>query len=81
MIANEKQILLRVVENYARTGSASDDQVKVTRLPDNKTSFVEQTGEDGRSVMLNEYSVDGKVIWAGYSSRSGTVYLSTKGSS
>ena len=77
MIANERQTLLRIVERYARTGSASDDTVKVTCLPDNKTSFVEQTGEDGRSVMLDEYRVDGKVIWAGYSGRSGTVYLST----
>ena len=77
MIANEKQILLRVVENYARTGSANDDQVKVTRLPDNKTSFVEQNVGGSRSIMLDEYKVDGRVIWAGYSPRLGIVYLSS----
>jgi hypothetical protein len=77
MITDEKQTLIRIVEHFARTGSASDDQVKVTCLPDNKTSYVEQIGGEGRSVMLDEFHVDGKVIWAGYSERSDTVYLST----
>ena len=76
MFSNDKQIVMRVVERYAHTGNDSDDQVKVTCLPANKTSFVEQTGEDGRSILLDEYRVDGKVFWAGYSVRSGTVYLS-----
>lgn len=78
MQSEEKTILLRVVENFARTGGASDGQVKVVVLPQGKTSFIERVGEDGRSVMLKEYAVDGKVVWAGYSSRSGTVYLSPK---
>jgi hypothetical protein len=78
MPSEEKQIVMRVLENFTRTGSASDEQVKVVNLPENKTSFVEQTGMDGRSVMLDEYRSDGKVIWAGYSSRSQTVYLSAK---
>jgi len=78
MPSEEKIILQRVVENFLSTGSASDAQVKVTRLPDNKTSCVEQIGEDGRSIMLNEYRLDGKIIWVGYSSRSQTVYLSSK---
>jgi hypothetical protein len=76
MFSDEKQILMRVVERYVRTGKTHDEQVRVTRLPDNKTSYVEQTGEDGRSVLLDEYRVDGRVIWAGYSGRSATVYLS-----
>jgi len=78
MPSEEKIILQRVAENFLNTGSASDAQVKVTRLPDNKTSCVEQIGEDGRSIMLNEYHLDGKIIWVGYSSRSQTVYLSPK---
>jgi hypothetical protein len=76
MRSEEKTIILRVVENFVRTGNASDDQVKVTSLPAGKTSYVEQSGEDGRSVMLDEYRVNGTVVWAGYSTRSGTVYLS-----
>lgn len=76
MITNEKQILVRVVERFVRTGDASDEQVTVTCLPNNKTSFVEHTGLDGRSVMLDEYRVDGTVVWAGFSPRSQTVYLS-----
>lgn len=76
MSSEEKTIIFRVVDNYIRTGKLSDEQVKVTGLPPGKTSYVEQIGEDGRSVMLDEYRLDGKIIRAGYSSRSGTVYLS-----
>jgi hypothetical protein len=75
-MSDEKKIILRVVEHYAATGLAEDEQVKVTCLPDNKTSFVEPDGSGGRSVMLKEYRLDGRVIWAGYSARSGVVYLS-----
>lgn len=79
MRSEEKTIILRVVENYIRTGNLADEQVKVTSLPLGKTSYVEHTGDDGRSVMLDEYRIDGRVVWAGYSSRSGTVYLSISG--
>jgi hypothetical protein len=76
MQSEEKMILQRVVENFVRTGNASDEQVKVTKLPKGKTSYVEQIGVDGRSIMLKEYRVNGTVVYAGYSSRSETVYLS-----
>lgn len=76
MPSEEKIIILRVIENYVRTGGMTDVRVKVMSLPQGKTSYVEQNGVDGRSIMLDEYSVDGTVIWAGYSSRSETVYLS-----
>lgn len=76
MQSEEKIILQRVVENFIRTGNASDEKVKVTNLPKGKTSYVEQIGVDGRSVMLKEYRVDGTIVYAGYSSRSETVYLS-----
>jgi hypothetical protein len=79
MITDEKQTILRVVENYARTGNSDDSQVKVTRLADNKTSFVDQSSGDGRSIMLDEYHVDNKIVWAAYSDRTGTVYLSSSG--
>jgi hypothetical protein len=77
MYSNEKEIIMRVVDHYARTGDASDDEVKVICLPDNKTSFVEQNVGGSRSIMLDEYKVDGKVIWAGYSPRLSIVYLSS----
>ena len=76
MQSEERTILQRVVENFIRTGNAGDEQVKVVHLPKGKTSHVEQIGDDGRSVMLDKYCVDGAVIYAGYSQRSGTVYLS-----
>ena len=76
MPSEEKTIINRVVENFARTGTVGDEKVKVTHLPAGKTSYVEYIGQDGRSIMLDEYHVDGKTIWAGYSSRSETVYFS-----
>lgn len=78
MISEEKQIILRVVERFIHTGSLVDEHVKVTCLPENKTSFVEQAGDYGRTILLDEYHLDDKVIWASYSPRSGTVYLSLK---
>ncbi|MEY2819244.1 MAG: hypothetical protein RL275_2707 [Chloroflexota bacterium] len=72
MQSEEKTILQRVVENFALTGNASDEQVTVVSLPNGKSSIV----ENDRSVMLKEYKVNEKLIWAGYSSRSNTVYLS-----
>lgn len=77
MFSDQKTIIMRVVDHFARTGEAGDAEVKVTCLPDNKTSFVEQNPDGGRSIMLDEYRVDGKVIWAAYSPRSGVVYLSS----
>ena len=71
MQSEEKTILQRVVENFALTGNASDEQVTVVSLPNGKSSIV----ENDRSVMLKEYKVNEKLIWAGYSSRSNTVYL------
>ncbi len=76
MILEDKQIILRVIEHYFLTGSAEDELVKVTCLSENKTSTIEHVGDDSRSVMLDEYKVDGKSIWAGYSRRSGMVFLS-----
>jgi len=72
MQSEEKTILQRVVENFALTGIASDEQVTVVSLPNGKSSTI----ENDRSVMLKEYKVNEKLIWAGYSSRSNTVYLS-----
>ena len=72
MQSEEKTILQRVVENFALTGNASDEQVTVVSLPNGKSSTI----ENDRSVMLKEYRVNEKLIWAGYSSRSNTVYLS-----
>jgi len=72
MQSEEKTILQRVVENFALTGVASDDQVTVINLPKGKSVTI----ENDRSVMLEKYKVNEKSIWAGYSSRSNTVYLS-----
>ena len=77
MFSDEKTITMRVVERYATTGNTSDEQVKVICLPNDKTSLIERSGNDGRSILLDEYRMDGKVIWAAYSGQSGTVYLST----
>ena len=75
-MSDEKVILTRVVGHYVSTGEASDPEVKVMRLPDNKTSYVEQGADGGRGVQLDEYRVNDRVIWAGYSSRTAIVYIS-----
>jgi len=68
--------MLRIVEQYCRKRGPEYEGIKVTRIADQKTTFVEQIGESGRSVLLNEYKVDGATYWAGYSSRSQTIYIS-----
>ncbi len=76
---DEKEIILKVVQGYVRNGSSRYGEVHVTCLPNNKTSCIEKVDGEGRSVMLDEFSVDGKPVWAGYSSRSQTVYISLIG--
>jgi hypothetical protein len=72
---NETQ-MMKIVEQFSRKTELEEGQVKVTKLPDYKTVYVEQTGEYGRSIVLTEYQVDGKTYWAGFSSLSQTVYVS-----
>jgi len=72
---NEMQIT-RIVEQFSRKDEQGETSVKIIRIPDYKTVYVEQIGEVGRSVVLSEFKVDGKIYWAGYSSRSNTVFVS-----
>ena len=67
-----------IVEQYSRSGSETVDEIKITRVPDWKSVFIETVGEIGRAIMLSEYKVDGKTYWAGYSTRSQTVYVSNR---
>ena len=71
--------MLAIVEQYCRKIASTFDGIKITRIADQKTMFVEQIGESGRAVMLTEYKVDGITCWAGYSSRSQTIYISMVG--
>lgn len=73
---DEKELLRKMVNQYAHTGCEEDGEIKVKRVQDWKTTYVEPNGEGGRSVVMNEYKVDGKTYWAGYSSRSQTIYIS-----
>ena len=68
--------LLKIVERYSRKSEAGYDAIKVTRVADQKTVFIEQIDGAGRAVMMDKYEVDGATYWAGYSSRSETVYIS-----
>jgi len=68
--------MLKIVEQFSRKAEVIEGQMKVTRVPDSKTVYVETIGEIGRSICFNEYKVDGKTYWAGYSSRSDTVFVS-----
>ena len=68
--------MLTIVEQYCRKITSTYENIKVTRIADRKTMFVEQTGESGQGVMLTECNVDGITCWAGYSTRSQTVFIS-----
>lgn len=72
---NSSQVL-KIVEQYSRKSEAGYGDITVTRVPDQKTVFVEKTDGVGRVVMMDKYQVDGATYWAGYSSRSETVYIS-----
>jgi hypothetical protein len=68
--------LLKIVEQYSRKSESGYGDIKVRRIPDRKTVYVEQVDDVGRSIMMDKYQVDGATYWAGYSSRSETVYIS-----
>ena len=68
--------MLTIVEQYCRKIASPHDGINITRIADRKTMLVEQIGEIGRAVMLAEYKVDGITCWAGYSTRSNTVFIS-----
>jgi meiotically up-regulated gene 157 (Mug157) protein len=68
--------LLKIVKQYNEKSAAGYSDITVTRVPDQKTVFVEQTDGVGRAVLMDKYEVDGAIYWAGYSSRSETVYIS-----
>ena len=71
--------LLEIVEQYIRSNKVEFGEYKVIRIADWKSTFVEQTDEVGREVTLQEFKVDGNTYWAGFSTRSNTVYLSLAG--
>jgi hypothetical protein len=68
--------LLKIVEHYCQKIEPESNETKVVRIPDQKTIYIEQFGQSGRSIVLSEHKVDGKTYWAGYSSHSDTVYIS-----
>lgn len=72
----DKMQMLNIVEQYSRQSYPQDGAIKIMRLPDWKTVFVEQIDNNGRSIILTEYQVDGKTYWAGYSTQSQTVFVS-----
>jgi hypothetical protein len=71
--------MLKIVEEYSRKTERAAGSIKVTRVPNSITVYVETIGENGRSIFFDEYKVDGKTYWAGYSSRSDTVFVSQQG--
>ncbi|HKZ45037.1 MAG TPA: hypothetical protein VJZ78_08385 [Anaerolineales bacterium] len=68
--------LLKIVEQCSSDLDPYTGPLKIVRVPQYNTIFIEQNGNDTRSVMLSEQDVDGKTFWAGYSSYSETVYIS-----
>ena len=72
----DERYMLKIVEQYHQNNETKFEDITIKRVPNYKTVFVEQIDGMGRSIILTEYKVDGKKYWAGYSSRSQTVYIS-----
>jgi hypothetical protein len=72
---NEMQ-MLKLVEQYSRNNDPVEGQVKVTRVPDWKSVYIETIDQVGRAIVMTEYKVDGNTYRAGYSQRSDTVFVS-----
>ena len=72
----DQKRMLKIVEQYSKQGESVDEEIKITRIPDWKTVYVEQFDGIGRAIIMSDYKVDGKTFWAGYSPRSQTVYVS-----
>jgi hypothetical protein len=72
---NELQ-MIKIVEQFSRKSEPVTGQIRITRVPDYKTVYVEQINGSGSSIVLSEYKVDGKTYWAGYSMLSDTVFVS-----
>ena len=72
---NEMQ-MIKILEQYSQNYEPVEGQVKVMRVPDYKTVYIEQIGKIGRSIMFKEYKLGGKTYWAGYSTQSDTVFVS-----
>jgi hypothetical protein len=70
--------MLKLVEQFSRNTGVVEGKMKVQQVPDSITMYVETIGEMGRSIFFNEYKVDGKTYWAGYSPRSDTFFVSQK---
>ena len=68
--------MLKIVEQFNHKREVDYGDIKVTRIPDRKTMFVETIDDVGRTVMMNEFKVEGATYWAGFSSRSQTLYIS-----
>ena len=71
--------LLKIVEKFSRSGKVKYGEYNVIQIANWKSTFVEQTDEVGRVITLKEFKVDGTTYWAGFSTRSHTVYISLAG--
>ena len=71
--------MLKVLEQFSQNVEVADGQMKVTRVADFRTVYIETIDDIGRSILFHEYKVGGTTYWAGYSSRSDTVFVSQAG--
>ena len=71
--------MLKALEQFSRNAEVAEGQMKVTQVADFRTVYVETIDNIGRSILFHEYKVGGKTYWAGYSTRSDTVFVSQAG--
>jgi len=74
---DQKQ-MSNIVEQFSRLGNGNVGEIKVTRVSDWKSVFIETIGDRGQSIVMREYNIAGKTYWAGFSTRSQTVFVSCR---
>ncbi len=72
----EKKQLLEILDQYSRQSYPENSAIKIRRVPDNKTSTIEDIVGNGSTIMMSEYHVNGKTYWAGFSMRTQTLFIS-----
>lgn len=65
-----------IIKHFNWVGNHVAENIMVKQVPDWKSVFVETIDGIGRAIMMSEYKVDGKIYWAGFSTRSQTIYVS-----
>jgi hypothetical protein len=75
-MSSDRELTQKMLQLYSQSGCEQDGETKIKRVQDRKTTYIEPNDSGGRTIYMNEFKVEGKTYWAGYSSKTQTVYIS-----